>query len=187
MGLSRWYIFLSLIVLLCNPLFAVAASGERVYTLPGHGALILHLPATWDDQVRQHPGDFPPTIMLSGFEGSPFVVMITPRWAGKDDGPDFGTAKSIHDLVEKAAHATEPESVEDRLSIVTLGGGTGPGYYFGATDRDPKPGDFKYVTLGAVRVGELVCTFTILTNDDKSMARNKALAVLSEAVQRPEK
>jgi hypothetical protein len=183
----RTIIFLAFSIILCSSVLAADASVERTYALSGHGALILHLPAGWDDQVRQHPGNFPPTIVLTGFEGTPFVVMITPRWAGPGAEPDFGTPKSIHALVEKAAQAAEPESVGDRISIVTLGGGNGPGYYFSATDRDPKPGDFKYMTQGAVRVGELVCTFTILTNDDKSVAKNKTLSMLSKSIQRPGK
>jgi hypothetical protein len=157
----------------------------KVYNLPGHGQLRLHLPRDWNDEVRQHPGDFPPTLFISGFEGSPFVVFITPRWPDPHNASDFGTPKSIHDIVAKAAAAAAPQSVEGKLSIVTMGGGQGPGYYFDATDRAPKPGEFKYMTQGAVGVGELVCTFTILTNDKESPVKNKTLTMVSRAGWRP--
>jgi hypothetical protein len=158
---------------------------DKAYILPGHGKLLLHLPKDWNDEVRKHPGDFPPTIFISGFEGSPFVVFITPRWPDPHNASDFGTPKSIHDIVAKAADAAGPESVEGKLSIVTMGGGQGPGYYFDATDRAPKPGDFKYMTQGAIGVGKLVCTFTVLTNDKKSVVKNKALTMVSQAGWRP--
>jgi hypothetical protein len=172
-----------LCVSICETAFAAGANLERAYALPGHGTFTLRLPMGWDDQIRYRSGDIPPAIVLTGFEGSPFVVRVTPLWARSGADADFASAANIRALVEKAAHAAAPESVEDRLSIVTLGGGNGPGYYFTATDRDPKAGDFKYMTQGAVRVGELICTFTILTNDDKSTARIKALTMLSGAMQ----
>ncbi len=184
MKLPRIIFVVMLCAILCETAFAAAAYVERDYALPGHGTLVLHLPMGWDDKIRYHAGGVPPAIVLTGFEGSPFVILITPRWAGSGADTDFRSAKSIHTLVERAAHASEPESVAGRLSVVTLGGGNGPGYYFTAADRNPKAGDFKYKTQGAVRVGELVCTFTILTNDAKSTARIKALSMLGGAMQR---
>lgn len=152
----------------------------RSYDLVGHGALQLRLPAGWDAKLRQRPGDSPPTIMLSGFEGTPFLIKITPRWAAPG-AADFDTPGYLHDLVEKAAQAVASEAVEGRLDLVRMGGGR-PGYYFTATDRAPAPGDFKYLTQGAVRVGALVCTFTILTGDDKTPVKNQVLTLLDQAV-----
>ena len=183
----RLALFLAFSLLLSKAALAADATVETSYALPDHGTLVMQVPSDWNHEVRKHPGDFPPTILLTGFEASPFVVMITPRWAEAGSAGDFGTPNSIHAIVESAAHAAEPQSVEGRLSIVTLGGGKGPGYYFNATDRAPKPGDFKYMTQGAVRVGELVCTFTILTNEEKSTVPTKTLNMLSGAVQRPGK
>lgn len=179
-------IFFSMLCLFVgNVVSAAENSVDRGYTLPGHGKLLLHVPTGWDDEVRKHPGDFPPTIYLSGFEGSPFVVMITPLWPSHHSASEFGTPKSVHDIVARAAQAAAPESVEGKLNIVTMGGGQGPGYYFDATDRAPKPGDFKYMTQGAVGVGVLVCTFTVLTNDEKSVVKDKVLTMLSRAAWRP--
>ena len=179
-------IFLATLYLFLGNAVSAADDGvDRNYALPGHGRLLLHLPTGWNDEMREHPGDFSPTIYISGFEGSPFVAMITPLWPDPHSASDFGTPKSIHEIVVKAAKAAEPESVEGKLSIITMGGGQGPGYYFDATDRAPEPGDFKYMTQGAVGVGELVCTFTILSNDAKSAAKIKVLNMVSRAGWRP--
>ena len=153
--------------------------------MPGHGQLHLKIPKGWSDELRTQPGKSPPSIFISGFEGAPFVVYVTPRWPDPHNASDFGTPKSIHEMVAKAAQAAEPESVEGKLSIVTMGGAQGPGYYFDATDRAPKPGEFKYMTLGAVGVGNVVCTFTILTNDKNSSVKNEALTMLRHAGWRP--
>jgi hypothetical protein len=175
----RGLAFLILGLSLC----AAAAADDAVvrsYDLGAHGTLQLRLPAGWDEEVRRHPGDFPPTIVLSGFESTPFLIKITPLWS-QPNAADFGSPDYLHDLVAKAAHAIEAQSVEGRLDLVRLGGAQS-GYYFSATDRAPDPGDFKYLTQGAVRVGELVCTFTILTSDDKAPIRNQVLNLLSQAV-----
>ena len=101
----------ALAVIFSSAVLAADALVKHDYNLPGHGTFVLHFPAGWDAQLRQHPGDFPPTIVLTGFEGSPFVVMVTPRWAQSGAETDFGTPKNIHTLVERAAHAAESESV----------------------------------------------------------------------------
>jgi hypothetical protein len=170
---------------LCKSVSADDAGAQRMYPMRGHGTLVLQLPSGWKDQIRQAPGAASQEIMLSGFEGTSFVVMITPIFATPATAADFGTPKSIHAMVEKAAQAAAPRSVEGELGIVTIGGGQGPGYYFDATDRAPKPGEFKYMTQGAVGVGEMVCVFTILSDDAKSVVKTKALTMLSEAGWRP--
>lgn len=164
-------------------LSAAAAADDaavRSYDLGTHGTLQLRIPADWDQEVRQHPGNFPPTIELSGFESTPFLIKITPLWAQKG-AADFGSPGYLHDLVAKAAHAVEAQSVEGKLVLVRLGAAQS-GYYFTATDRSPAPGDFKYLSQGAVRVGELVCTFTLLTGDDKGPIKNQVLTMLTQAV-----
>lgn len=175
--------FVVLFLLFCNT--ALSATATR-FELPGHGMLALRVPTGWDHELRKHPGDFPPTLLFTGFESTAFVVMVTPRWASAGDPADFNTPKAIRAIVEKAAHAAQPQALEERLSLVTVGGGKGPGYYFTATDRAPKPGEFKYMTQGAMRVGSLVCTFTILTNDAKSKVPTEVLNMLSGATQRPD-
>ena len=165
--------------------YAADDTVDKIYNLPGHGDLRLTMPKDWNDEVRKHPGDFPPTIFISGFQGTPFVIFVTPRWPDSQNASDFGTPQSIHGLVAKAAQAAAPESVEGKLSIVTMGGGRGPGYYFDATDRAPKPGEFTYMTQGAIGVGGVVCTFTILTNDKQPTLKNMALDMVSRAGWRP--
>jgi hypothetical protein len=60
-----------------------------------------------------------------------------------------------------------------------------PGFYFAATDRAPKPDEYKFLTQGVVRVGELSVTFTILTNDGQDAVVKQALDALKGATQEP--
>ena len=62
-----------------------------------------------------------------------------------------------------------------------LQGTAGKGFYFCATDRAPKPGEYKYLTQGTIRVGELLVTFTILTNDGQAGVVSGAMMMLKTA------
>jgi hypothetical protein len=46
------------------------------------------------------------------------------------------------------------------------------------TDREPPPGEFRYMTQGALQVGMLIVWFTILTNDGQAAEVDRALSML---------
>ena len=73
------------------------------------------------------------------------------------------------------------QAVEKSISIQDLKGPHAEGTYFSATDRAPKPGEFKYMTQGAMSVSGLPVTFTILTNDDSKSPESVALRMLRTA------
>ena len=72
---------------------------------------------------------------------------------------------------------------ESFLPLEELSGAKGPGYYFSATDKAPKPEEFAYLTQGMLLVGELAVTFSVLTNDGQEKVRDAALDMLKRAVQ----
>ena len=61
-------------------------------------------------------------------------------------------------------------------------GRSGPGFY-SATDRAPKPGEFKFLTQGIVRVGELAVTFTIPNDGQEAVVKQALEALLKGAAQ----
>ena len=171
-------------------LFLVAAgaaySGEPAvqrFALPSHGALELSFPSSWHSQLRQPAGSLPPTITLTPTAGAPFQVLITPVRAISPRDPLPNDA-AIHDEVVAAAKSAAPESVEGTLPLQDLRGPRNRGYYFFATDRAPKPGEFKYMTQGIVQLGGINLAFTVLTNDGQDAIVKAALDVLRIAVQK---
>ena len=74
--------------------------------------------------------------------------------------------------------------MEGALPIQEFKGTEGRGFYFSATDRAPVPGEYKYLTQGIIRVGEIALAFTVLTNDGQEAVVKAALAVLQTAVHR---
>jgi hypothetical protein len=162
------------------PGFAAAASQN--FVLPGHGTLLLKVPEGWKSDVKQPQGGLPPTIGFGSQTGAPFMVLITPVWGGSSGGAAPDDAR-IRSTVVSAAKSAEQQSVEGSLPLQSLVGASGRGYYFRATDRAPKPGEWKYLTQGMIRTGEIALTFTILTNDGQAAIEKAAVDMIRVAVQ----
>lgn len=91
-------------------------------------------------------------------------------------------------IVERSAAEIAPGAVEGKLEIAPIGGGK-IGFMFFATDkslvgRTLQPGEYLYLMQGAVMVGELLCAFTVLTNDNSSAVVARALEVMLNAAHR---
>lgn len=153
------------------------------YELPNLDTLELGLPTGWIDNVDQPPGGGPPTIELGPADGAPFQVFVTPEW--KDpNAPEIRETSALRDAIRDASDRIKPQVVESFLEVRQLSGVNGIGYYFSATDRDPRADEFKYMSQGVLQVGELTLWFTILTNDGQDTVAVEALTILQTAVHR---
>jgi hypothetical protein len=158
---------------------ALAADGEKkAFELPDKSKLELTIPAGWKDEPKEK------SIALSPREGAPFQVVVTPV-ARQKPGASTDTAIKMRHTVQQAADKVKPSALEQYLAVAALPGAPGPGYYFSATDREPKPGEFKYLTQGMLLVGDVVVGFSILTNDAQEKVRDQALAMLKAATHLP--
>lgn len=157
-----------------------ADTAERKFPLPDRGAFVAQVPRAWDYMAREPSNRLPPTIVFVPREGRPFEVVLTPIWpATKDRAPP--TRDALRAQVERAAQDAKSQAVETELRIVELQGRSGSGFYFAATDRAPKPDEFKFMAHGIVRIGELTVPFTILTNDGQEAVVKQALDLLRGA------
>ena len=141
---------------------------ERAYALPGHGAFVLAVPSAWRHEIGQPKGDIPPTITFRPADGRAFSVMVTPIWPAKNPLAGYNSPDTIRALVEDSAHYLAKSAAEQSFEVVPIGGMTG--FYFSATDsslvgRTPPPDEYLYLIQGIAAVDDLLCTFTILTND----------------------
>ena len=162
-----------------------AEVGLRSYELPDHGELQLNVPTSWQDKLRQPPNRLPPTIAFHPSNGTPFEILVTPIWPIGDSSP-ASTPQAMQKGVRAAADAAKTQSVEETIDLKELKGSSGTGYYFSATDKAPKAGEYKFMTQGMVRVGELTVTFTILTNEGQGDIIESALAMIAAATQSKE-
>ncbi len=82
------------------------------------------------------------------------------------------------------AERIKSQAAEAYVEMRHLSGANGSGYYFTVTDRSPGPGEFKFMSQGALQVGELTLWFTILTDEGEDTVAVEALAMLQAAVHR---
>ncbi len=169
-----------LILASSNSLVADTAT-PRKFPLPARGSIQMSVPSNWDDQLRQPPQALPPTINFRARQGKSFEVLVTPLWQiGADTPPS--TKDAIRQTVQKAADDAKGQAVEKTIPVIELSGAAGPGFYFSATDKSAKPGEYKYMIQGMLKVSDLTVTFTILTNDGQERVRQDALTMIKSAV-----
>ena len=122
---------------------------------------------------------FPPTIVFTPPESNEFEILITPMWSTRTGA--VPKKDEMQRMVAEVAEAARRQAVERSIPIVEMQGNSGIGYYFSATDRAPKSDEFRYMTQGVLRIGELAATFTILTNDGGELIASDALELLKGA------
>jgi hypothetical protein len=159
-------------------------TAPRRFTLPEHGQFVIQVPADWKGEMSQPANRMPPTITFTPASGKPFHILMTTIWsATKDRTPQ--SRDQVRATVQRGVDGARTQAVEKELQVVEFQGRTGPGFYFSATDRAPKPDEYKFLTQGVVRVGELSVTFTILTNDGQEAIVKQVLDALKSATQEP--
>lgn len=84
-------------------------------------------------------------------------------------------------LLPVAASIFASGAVEKEIWVWEFAGASGPGFYFSAPDRAPKPGEFTDFKQGMLRVGALVVTFTLLSNSGQDALLNHGLGMLRSA------
>jgi hypothetical protein len=157
-----------------------ATAPERRYALPDHGYFVAQVPHAWTDQLRQPPNRLPPTIAFRPASGRAFEILLTTVWPSTKDRPR-PSPEILRKQVEQIAETAKSQAIEPTLRIVELQGRSSRGFYFSATDRAPKPGEYKFLTQGMVSVGELTVAFTILTNEGQETIIKQAIELLKSA------
>lgn len=155
---------------------------EREYPIPGHGLFKLNVPSSWLDNLHQPPNDLPPTITFTPSSGTSFKILITVLWSPLDKA-DYNNMQNIKVLMQQRGEELLSTAVESELTLQEMHGKHVAGYFFSLTDKAPKAGEYKYVTQGALGLGKLLLSFTILTNKKDSEVVNEALAMLHNAKQ----
>lgn len=137
----------------------VEGSPARRVVLPGHGELAFNLPSGWKFEVRQPPGELPPTLVFVP-KAVDVKVMLTPMWSPKAD-PNFNQREQLFTAAKAIAEKLRPQST--REPVVEPFEGT-PGYWFWVADPAPKPGEYEYMAQGMLSAGKLALIFTVLTH-----------------------
>ncbi len=181
---KRCFLLIWVVILLVSFAFIAAAAektGDRRYTLPGHGVFQMKVPVSWKDEVKQQSDKMPPIISLKPVSGDPSIISIIPFWKESEEAPEMNDYVTRR-MVQRAADGALPNAVEKTLEIIYLEGSSGHGYYFSATAKAPEPGSCKYMTQGILLVDDLAVSFVILVNDGQKDVKSAALDMLKTAI-----
>jgi hypothetical protein len=162
--------------------WAQDAVPARSYPVPDRGALRLSVPEGWTEQVRAE-GGMPPTIVLTAPDGSA-LLQVTALWSPRGEA-GFNAPEKIRPAIEKAASLVQPTAVEKELKLQPIATPSGGGYYFSATDRAPKEGEYKFMANGGVPAGPLLLSFTVLSHAEPPRGMEAALAIVRSATHVP--
>ena len=149
----------------------------RSYPLTGHGQIRLQVPASWKETVRQPSQERPPTIVFTPKTGPGFMILFTPLYPVRAGTPP-PSENDLKLLVQDSVVRANKQSVKKKLAINKLKGRYVHGYYFSATDRAPRRGEYKYLTQGMLLIDEIIPTFTVLTNDGDDTVVQQSLTML---------
>jgi hypothetical protein len=158
---------------------ANAAPLPEQFVLPNHGTLALNVPSDWKANVKTPAGDSPQTILIAPKNGAGFQMLLTPIWG--DAGRALPDDAKIRTVVASAAKGAESGAAQSSVAIRNIAGPSSRGYYFYATDKAPSAGEWKYVRQGTVKTGDIVVTFTILTNEGQKANEKTALDMIRHA------
>ena len=144
-----------------------AAAAPSVVQVPGRGALELAVPPGWKLATRETPPGIPPTIKVGNADRSlSLLITVFPPVA---PAKEQDTQEKIDAVVRLTSGQYVDGSVEKVITLKKLAAAHGLGSYASFTDADlvnvqqPAPGQYKTVTNGQLRVGDLTLIFTLLT------------------------
>jgi hypothetical protein len=109
-----------------------------------------------------------------------FNVLMTPL-TGTPMSAAMSDNNKLRAIVTAAARSALSQSVEMTIPVHDLSGPEAHGFYFFATDRAPKPGEWKYLTQGMINIDGTPFAFTILTNDGQEAIAKAALELIRNA------
>lgn len=161
-----------------NEAAALADAVAEDYPVPRHGELRLQVPAQWQVKyLYTEDGRVAPTFRVYPLEGSEFDMSMTVYWHDGMD-QDITSAESLRARVEQAGAEAKRSSTDRHLAVVPLAGAPGPGFLYDLEDATAAAEDYRYLTQGALAVGQLVVVFTILTDERPSPHRDACLEFL---------
>lgn len=157
---------------------------NREYSLPEHGTLILRVPEKWNITYYE-PGTRPSPIIIfyPQEKPHPFQLTISPLW---DDSieRDVTDPEFIKRYLQEVGVNVLSYSDEDQLNLIELSGKSGNGYYFQLTDSSAPEHEFKYLTQGALAVGEILLVFSYFSNDNEDNNQTIIIEMMEQAIQR---
>jgi hypothetical protein len=149
-----------------------AAPATRVLNL-GDMAISLEWDASWQVDNAGPAGSANST-QFHAPDPSHLLVMLSAHATSLEAGVDV----AMRGMVDDKAKELLAQSVEKDLPVESFKNGETRGYQVCATDRAPKPEEWKYICQGMAASGNLVVAYTVLYNDPGKAQAKRAVKAL---------
>lgn len=154
----------------------------REYPVPEQGLLSLEIPSHWNVTYYE-PADIKAPIIIFYPQEKPhnFQLTVSPLW---DEGyfRNITELSYIKQYLESVGTDILQYSDQDELELKLLNGKQGNGYFFQVSDESAPDSEFKYLTQGALAVGELLVVFSYFSNQANDQNSDIILEMMRKAV-----
>jgi hypothetical protein len=166
--------------IICLVFLATTARADdtelRSYLFAEHGTFQIEVPKTWRGEVLKSSSNAPPTLTFAPGSGEAFQLQVAPIWTVTQDLNQ--SLQQMKRFTDQSAKEVSAQAVEKSIPVVEFKGQTATGYYFAATDKAPKPGEYKYQLQGMVRTGDVAAMFIAVSNDDSRAIDRQIVAAM---------
>jgi hypothetical protein len=162
---------------------AIGLSGQgngRGFEIPGHGNLRLAVPDSWIADARPIGNPASVALHFTPKAVKEFDLQVTSVWLDSSKLAKTN-GDSIRKNMQRAGNGLLSHSIEKTVTLREIHGNTSVGWCFTLTDRNPGPGEFRFLTQGAFLTGEVLSAFTVLHRDMNTPEVATALEAFSNA------
>jgi hypothetical protein len=153
------------------------------FLIPGHGELIMDVPKVWNYNFTIPGNNQPPIITFYNLDKDKeeiYQLNLSVLW-DNGFGRNILSPKYIYSLVEKTGKEALIGSDQSELILEKITGLNGTGYWFNLSDSTADSGEYKFLTQGALAVGELLLIFSLFSNDNESILQEALLRIIMGA------
>ncbi len=148
---------------------------QRKIELPGHGTLLLNMPATWQQLKGNSMEGMPAVTIFRPEQGDDFEVQLLPLWSPNND-PGFNSQAEVKRLAEMDAGVVQATEAEKGARLKTFTGKSGTGYYYFDLYFAQRPGGPDQAMRASIAVRDLLVNVTVI-------CRSKEAPVVAEVLQ----
>jgi hypothetical protein len=163
----RGSLFAGLLILAAS---VSGADGNQTLLSKSGGKFQLPWSGNWSEVTG---ADVPPIAVAFETKGDPLAMRVSLVAVPTQNDPRAVSEEGLRYFIGKAIEDLQPQAVEHKLEAQPLAGPR-KGFFVRATDKAPKPGEYKYVESVIVAVGEVPVFATILFNDAGAADATKA-------------
>tara|TARA_B100001250_G_C19512424_1_gene662281 strand:+ start:86 stop:688 length:603 start_codon:yes stop_codon:yes gene_type:complete len=153
------------------------------FLIPGHGELIMDVPKVWNYNFTTSENTRPPIITFYNLDKDKeeiYQLNLSVLW-DNGFGRNILSSKYIYSLVEETGKQALLYSDQSELILEKIIGKNGVGYWFNLSDSTAGPGEYKFLTQGALAVGKLLLIFSLFSNDNESILQQALLKIIISA------